>query len=52
MQGKVEEKIEKLEDAIVESSIWEKLNEFLSLHVDFTEEISVSIKDLLVIRRL
>lgn len=49
MQGKVEEKIEKLEDAIVESSIWEKLNEFLSLHVDFTEEISVSIKDLLVI---
>jgi small-conductance mechanosensitive channel len=49
MQGKVEEKIEKLEDAIVESSIWEKLNEFLSLHVDFTKEISVSIKDLLVI---
>lgn len=49
MQGKVEDKIEKLEDAIVESSIWEKLNEFLSLHVDFTDEISVSIKDLLVI---
>jgi len=49
MQGKVEEKIEEIEDAIVDSSIWEKLNEFLSLHVDFTSEISVSIKDLLVI---
>lgn len=49
MQGKVEKQIEKLEDAIAESSIWEKLNEFLSLHVDFTKEISVSIKDLLVI---
>lgn len=49
MQGKVEEKIEQIEDVIVESSMWEKLNEFLNLHVDFTEEISVSIKDLLVI---
>ncbi|UAB74582.1 mechanosensitive ion channel family protein [Mesoflavibacter sp. SCSIO 43206] len=49
MQNKVEQKIEDLEDVIVESSMWEKLNEFLNLHVDFTEEISVSIKDLLVI---
>jgi len=49
MQGKVEDKIEKFEDAIIESSMWEKLNQFLSLHVDFTNEISVSIKDLLVI---
>lgn len=49
MQDKVENKIENLEAAIKRSSMWERLDQFLSLHVDVTSEISVSIKDLLVI---
>ena len=49
MQDKVGDKIEKIEDAIVESSMWEKVNEFLNLHIDFSDKITVSIKDLLII---
>ncbi|MCF7561805.1 mechanosensitive ion channel [Sabulilitoribacter multivorans] len=40
---------EKIEEAITESSIWDNIKTFLNLHIDFTEKISISILDLLVI---
>ena len=49
MQGKVEEKIEKIEDAIVESTMWEKFSDFLNLHIDFSDKITVSVRDLIII---
>jgi small-conductance mechanosensitive channel len=41
--------LSKIEETIIESSAWEKTKEFLSLHMDFGEDISISIFDLLVI---
>ncbi len=38
-----------LEDKIVESSAWQGFKDFLNLHIDFTEKISISILDLLVV---
>ncbi|TCK66764.1 mechanosensitive ion channel-like protein [Winogradskyella wandonensis] len=39
----------KIEEAITESSVWEKVQSFLNLHVDLTKEISISVLDLLVL---
>ncbi|WP_426429666.1 mechanosensitive ion channel family protein [Winogradskyella sp. HB-48] len=44
MQG-----LNELEGKITESSAWEKVKDFLYLHIDFTDKISISILDMLVI---
>jgi len=36
-------------ETITESSVWEKISEFLHLHIDFTKEISISVLDLLIL---
>ncbi|ULC58732.1 mechanosensitive ion channel [Flaviramulus sp. BrNp1-15] len=41
--------LEKIEEAISESSLWESFKKFINLHIDFTDKISISILDLLVI---
>jgi small-conductance mechanosensitive channel len=41
--------LNKIEEAIIESSIWENIREFLGLHVNITNEISISILDLLIV---
>ena len=38
-----------LEDKITESTAWEKTRDFLGLHMDFGNDISISILDLLVV---
>ena len=44
MQG-----LSEIEEKITESSAWENTKEFLSLHIDFTKDISISILDMLVV---
>ncbi|MDG4716383.1 MULTISPECIES: mechanosensitive ion channel family protein [Winogradskyella] len=44
MQG-----LSEIEETITESSIWENTKEFLSLHIDFTKDISISIFDMLIV---
>ena len=44
MQG-----LSEIEEKITESSAWENIKEFLSLHIDFTKDISISIFDMLVV---
>lgn len=39
----------KIEEKITESSAWEKVKDFLHLHIDFTDKISISILDMLVV---
>ncbi|PKQ46219.1 mechanosensitive ion channel family protein [Confluentibacter flavum] len=41
--------LQKIEDTIKESSLWEKTKELLNLHFDFTKDISISVKDVLVV---
>lgn len=43
------QKINKIEEAIVESSVWGNIKDFLNLHLDLTKEISISILDLLIV---
>jgi len=38
-----------VKDTITESSVWEKITNFLNQHIDFTEDISVSLFDLLIL---
>ena len=38
-----------LEETITESTVWEKTKEFLNLHLDISEDISISIFDVLVV---
>ncbi|WP_040250822.1 mechanosensitive ion channel family protein [Psychroserpens mesophilus] len=38
-----------LEETITESSAWEKIRTFLNLHLDLSEDISISILDMLVV---
>ncbi|NRD22936.1 mechanosensitive ion channel [Winogradskyella litoriviva] len=38
-----------IEDTITESSVWEKSKDFLSLHMDIGNDISISILDILVV---
>ncbi len=40
---------DQLEEKIAQSSIWQGLKNFLNLHIDITDKISVSIWDLLVV---
>jgi small-conductance mechanosensitive channel len=41
--------LEKIEETITESGIWIKTKEFLSQHMDFGKDISISIFDILVV---
>lgn len=41
--------IENIGETITESSVWEKLSQFLNLRIDFTKEISVSVLELLIL---
>ena len=36
-------------EKITESSLWEKARDFLHMHLDFTEDISISVMDLLIV---
>lgn len=41
--------LSKIEETITESTAWEKIKDFLNLHLDLTKDISISILDLLVL---
>lgn len=41
--------LSEIEEKITESSAWESTNKFLSLHLDITDQISISIFDMLVV---
>tara|TARA_R110002049_G_C9175812_1_gene562623 strand:- start:2469 stop:3407 length:939 start_codon:yes stop_codon:yes gene_type:complete len=43
------QELKKIEDTITESSLWEKMKEFLNQHYDFSKDISISVRDILVI---
>ena len=40
---------DQLEEKITQSSVWQGLKDFLNLHIDITDKISISIWDLLVV---
>lgn len=41
--------LSEIEEKITESSAWESFKKFLSLHIDFTDQISISIFDMLIV---
>src|SRR5690606_31445042 len=41
--------LQNIQDSIKESSLWQDVKNFLNLHYDFTEEISISVRDVIVI---
>lgn len=41
--------LSKIEEKITESTVWEKTKEFLSLHMDIGNDISISILDIIII---
>lgn len=41
--------LDAIEEKITESSIWENISEFLGRHIDFSETISISISDMLIV---
>lgn len=41
--------LSEIEEKITESSAWESVKKFLSLHIDFTDQISISIFDMLIV---
>lgn len=41
--------LEKIEKAVEKSSIWDGIKNFLNQHYDFTDKISISVKDVLII---
>ena len=43
------QELKKIEETIKENTLWDKLTHFLNRHIDFTDKISISIQDLLVI---
>ncbi|WP_372753213.1 mechanosensitive ion channel family protein [Mariniflexile sp.] len=43
------QEIDKIEKAVSKSSIWNDLKAFLNNHIDFTDKISISVKDVLII---
>lgn len=43
------QKLDQIEEKITESSIWETISGFLSIHFDFGKDISISISDLLIV---
>ena len=43
------QKLNKIEEAVTESSIWEKIEDFLHLHIDINDKISISTLDLIIV---
>ncbi len=43
------QELKKIENTIKKSSLWEDIQTFLNQHVNFTKEISISVKDVLVV---
>ncbi|OYX23176.1 MAG: mechanosensitive ion channel protein MscS [Flavobacteriales bacterium 32-35-8] len=43
------QELQKIEEKIKESSLWEKTSKFLNQHVDFSKDISISVKDVLIV---
>ncbi|MFG6687144.1 mechanosensitive ion channel family protein [Mariniflexile sp. HNIBRBA6329] len=43
------QELEKIEKTVEKSSIWEGVKNFLNQHYDFTDRISISVKDVLII---
>ncbi|MDU8886079.1 mechanosensitive ion channel [Yeosuana sp. MJ-SS3] len=43
-----QEELKKIEETIVESSFWEKTKEILNTHYDFSSDISISVKEVLI----
>ncbi|WP_100616088.1 mechanosensitive ion channel family protein [Confluentibacter citreus] len=41
--------LQKIETKIKESSLWEKITEMLNQHVDFSNDISISVRDVLIV---
>ena len=46
---KIEQKVEEVGEVIADSSVWETVKKFLDLHISFTEEIKISILNLLIV---
>jgi small-conductance mechanosensitive channel len=45
----MQQEIKKIEETIEKSSLWEKLKLFLNEHIDFSQDISISVKDVIII---
>jgi len=45
----VSQELSKIEDKITESTAWEKTRDFLNLHLDISDKISISILDVLIV---
>lgn len=43
------QEIEKIEETIAKSSLWSEIKTFLNQHYDFSSDISISVKDILII---
>ncbi|WP_308993374.1 mechanosensitive ion channel domain-containing protein [Mariniflexile litorale] len=43
------QELEKVEKAVEKNSIWREIKAFLNQHADFTQDISISVKDVLII---
>lgn len=43
------QELEKIEEVVKESSMWSKIRFFLNQHFDFSDNISISVKDVLVV---
>lgn len=41
--------LDKIEEAITESSFWDKIKTLLNTHYDFSNDISISVKDVLIV---
>lgn len=45
----MQQEIKKIEETLEKSSLWEKLKLFLNEHIDFSQDISISVKDIIII---
>ncbi|MCC1484535.1 mechanosensitive ion channel [Winogradskyella sp. E313] len=43
------QKLNKIEEVVTESSAWEKIEDFLHLHINITDKISISTLDLIIV---
>ena len=43
------QKLEKIEKVVEKSTLWNDIKSILNLHFDFSEDISISVKDLLIV---
>ena len=43
------QELKKIEETIKDSSLWEKTKAFLNLHFDFSKDISISVRDVIIV---